>query len=93
MLNPYKMTHGYYGAYGVDTCDIVGSMNEVSKKFGKTEGVQLRHFILSFDDREVLSFMVVNDIAMKIAYKLGKLEFIVFSVSSEQCYICLKAHI
>ena len=84
VLNPYKMTHGYYGAYGVDTCDIVGSMNEVSKRFGKTEGVQLRHFILSFDDREVLSFKVVNEIAMKIAYRLGKEFQLIYAVHETQ---------
>lgn len=59
-------------------------MKIVSARFGKANGVQLRHFILSFDDREVLSFKVVNEIAMKIAYKLGKEFQIIYAVHETQ---------
>ncbi len=84
ILDPSKMIHGYYGAFHVDTCNIVESMNEVSRHFGKSDGVQLRHFILSFDYEEVWSYKIVNDIAKKIAYRLGREYQIVYAVHETQ---------
>ena len=83
ILDPSKMIHGYYGAFHVDTCNIVESMNEVSRHFGKSDGVQLRHFILSFDYEEVWSYKIVNDIAKKIAYRLGREYQIVYGTKKE----------
>lgn len=84
ILNPDKMIHGYYGAFHVDTCHIVESMDEVSRRFGKSDGVQLRHFILSFDYDEIWSVKILNEIAMKVAYRLGKEFQIVYAVHETQ---------
>ena len=45
VLNPDK-TRNYYGSYGVNMNAPAESMNIVSAHFGKSQGVQLRHFII-----------------------------------------------
>ena len=48
IANPSKTPHSYIGGYGVDFDNPASSMNAVSASFGKSNGVQLRHFIISF---------------------------------------------
>ena len=53
ILDPNKMIHNYYGGIMVDHYNIAESMKQVSEKFHKEKGVQLRHFILSFSPHEI----------------------------------------
>lgn len=55
ILNPYKAKHGYIGGAYVNMESIesiVHSMDKIAQQFGKTNGVQLRHFVLSFLPQE-----------------------------------------
>ena len=62
ILNPYKAKN-YYGAYGVNMNAPAESMNMISARFGKSHGVQLRHFIISFLPNEINNPVVANEIA------------------------------
>ena len=62
-----KTPHGYVGGAGVDGNDIVGSMKEVSDHFGKSNGVQLRHFIISFEPSEIKNINTAGEIAREAA--------------------------
>ena len=66
ILSPLKASH-YYGGYGVDLIDIAGSMDEVAMYYGKTTGVQLRHYIISFSSYENITPAKANKIAMAAA--------------------------
>ena len=50
---PHKTIHDYRGCAGVDPSNPVQDMMDTSAQFGKTTGVQLRHFILSFSPEEL----------------------------------------
>ena len=47
-------------------------MQRVTEMFDKTNGVQLRHFIISFSPEETRSASIVNDIACMIVPYLGR---------------------
>ena len=66
VLNEEKAPH-YYGGYGVNIIDIAESMDDVAKRFYKTKGVQLRHFIVSFSENEKVTPRKANDIAIAAA--------------------------
>ena len=67
LMRKGKTPHGYAGGVGVDGNDIVGSMKEVSEQFGKSNGVQLRHFIISFEQSEINNISTVDEIAREAA--------------------------
>ena len=52
ILNPQKTPHRLIAGFHIDPNDAVGSMNAVAEKWGKQNGVQLRHFILAFYPKE-----------------------------------------
>ena len=62
VLNPDK-ARSYYGSYGVNINAPAESMNIVSAHFGKSQGVQLRHFIISFYPDELNDPAIANEIA------------------------------
>lgn len=62
IFNPWKMPHNYCGFMGVRSQDISGSMMQISAKFKKENGVQLRHFIISFSPYELRDFSIANEI-------------------------------
>lgn len=72
VLNPYKSPHGYRGYAKVNPQDPIESMMEVSEKFGKSTGVQLRHFIISFSSYGVNDYDVVNKIAQAALWYFGR---------------------
>ena len=72
VLNPYKMPHNCHGGVKVDEHNIAKSMQTVSEQFGKSDGVQLRHFIISFSKNEVSSPYTADAIARDILYYLGR---------------------
>ena len=79
IFNPEKMYSGYCGGVGV-TEDVVTSMDQVAHKFQKTNGVQLRHFILAFSLQELDDPYVVNEIACRVAQFIGQEYQVVFAV-------------
>ena len=69
ILNPYKARHGYIGGGYVNMENvesIVGSMNKVAQEFGKVNGVQLRHFVISFLPQETRDPYMVYQIGGQI---------------------------
>lgn len=62
ILNPSKAKN-YCEAYGVDMNAPAESMKTVSAQFGKSQGVQLRHFIISFYPDELNDPAIANEIA------------------------------
>ena len=78
-----KTPHGYVGGVGVDGNDIVGSMKEVSEQFGKSNGVQLRHFIISFEQGEINNLNTADEIAREAALFLGREYQTVYAVHED----------
>lgn len=79
ILNPLKTQSGLRGGVGV-TPDIVGSMNDVAVRYDKVNGVQLRHFVLSFPPTELDSPEVVYEIACRIAQFIAQEFQVIFAV-------------
>ena len=82
ILAPLKVQSGFMAGVGI-TEDIVGSMNEVAEKFGKTNGVQLRHFIIAFDPDEIAEPSEAYEIGCQIACFLGQQYQLVFAVHED----------
>lgn len=80
MLNPYKAVHGYVGGVGVSPECPAQSMELVSETFHKTDGVQLRHYVLSFKPCELSDPQKANQIACEVAAYIGREYQIVFAV-------------
>ena len=91
ILNPYKTPSGYIGSIGITGDNYAQEMNNVSVSFGKVDGVQLRHFIISFESWEVKDPKIAYIIGLDIARFLGREYQAVFSVheDSEQLHIHL----
>ncbi|MBQ3573020.1 MAG: relaxase/mobilization nuclease domain-containing protein [Clostridia bacterium] len=64
----------------VDYSGITAEMENAAVQFGKTNGVQLRHFIFSFDKYCQVSPQQVGQIAQSLAYFLGRKYQTVFAV-------------
>ena len=69
ILNPYKATHGFVGGIGVNPECPAESMAVVSETFGKSNGVQLRHYIVSFSQDELTDPRKANAIAQQIVIR------------------------
>ena len=83
ILNPYKAKHGYIGGAYVNMESIesiVHSMDKIAQQFGKTNGVQLRHFVLSFLPQETRDPQEVYRIGRKIMMFVGQEYQAVFAV-------------
>lgn len=72
VLNPYKTPHHYCGYVMVNPNNIAGSMMAVSSNFHKENGVQIRHFILSFDPKELSGFRIADEIGYLTMRFFGK---------------------
>jgi len=55
-LNPLKTPHHFIGGMGVSVNQAAYEMKMLAQAFGKTEGIQLRQFILAFSKDEVAQF-------------------------------------
>lgn len=80
LLNPYKAKHGYIGGVGVSPECPAESMEIVSEAFGKSEGVQVRHYIIAFSEGEVKAPQIANKIAQQIAAYIGREYQVVYAV-------------
>lgn len=72
ILSESKAISGLCGAFGVVAENIAHSMDVVSAQFGKTKGIQLRHFILSFHPKETQDKLLVAEIGYKFAQYLSR---------------------
>ena len=71
ILNPEKTHSKLYGYELVDPMDPAESMQEVSNKFNKVKGIQIRHYVISFLPYEVSDPHIAHKIAEHIAMYIG----------------------
>lgn len=71
ILRPDKIIHNYCGGVAVSPECPAESMALVAEQSGKSNGVQLRHWILSFAPWEVNNPKIVNEIAQQITARVG----------------------
>ena len=67
IFNPDKSKCALYGFYQVDPMNPSKSMRDVAEAFGKTNGIQIRHYIISFTKYEMREPIIVDQIAQKIS--------------------------
>ncbi len=72
ILNEQKTPHHCVGGSGVDMSCPVEDMKNVREKFGKQKGVQLRHQIISFEEKELSNPYIANSIGKQISESFGK---------------------
>ena len=72
ILNPDKMIHGYFGMDRVNPANPDLSMYDVSMKFGKEKGVQLRHYVISFCKNELQDPAIAKMIADEFMLSIGR---------------------
>lgn len=72
IFNSYKTRSGYLGGFGVNPECPAESMMIVSEQFGKSNGVQLRHYVLSFAPCELTNPTIANEIGGRIAQLIGR---------------------
>ncbi len=82
-----KVIHGYCGGIHVDPLYPAESMRAVSEQFEKTQGVQLRHFILSFDPKELSRPEIAYEIAQQAAAWIGYKYQVVYAVHEDKPHL------
>ena len=87
ILNPYKATHGFVGGIGVNPECPAESMAVVSETFGKSNGVQLRHYIVSFSQDELTDPRKANAIAQQLTAYIGQEFQAVYAVHENKAYL------
>jgi len=87
VLNPYKAKHGCVGGVGVSPECPAESMEIVSEMFGKSDGSQLRHYILAFSEEELYNLQTVHAIAQHIAVCIGQEYQVVYAVHEDKSYL------
>lgn len=84
---PFKARHGFIGGAGVAPECPAESMQLVSQRFGKLNGVQLRHYIISFAPHEMNDPAKVNKIACEIAGFIGREYQVAFAVHEDKPHL------
>lgn len=87
ILNPYKAIHGFVGGIEVNPECPAESMAVVSETFGKSNGVQLRHYIVSFSQDEVTDPRQANAIAQSLTAYIGQEFQAVYAVHENKAYL------
>lgn len=80
ILNPYKTPHGFIGICMAEQDAPADSMKEVSARFGKESGVQLRHLIVSFAPYENCDIYKADAIAQEFISFIGQKYQAVYAV-------------
>ena len=83
IMDESKTPSRFIGGVRVDVNDIAGSMAAISERYGKSSGVQLRHFIISFSPGEVRNMDTVNEIAKEAVLFLGREYQTVYAVHED----------
>lgn len=87
IMRPDKVIHGYSGGYGIDPCCPAESMKIVSEQFGKQQGVQLRHYVVSFTPYELDDPAIVNAIAQQFARYIGQMYQVLYAVHEDKPHL------
>lgn len=87
ILSPSKTLNNYKGFVLTDPINPSASMKSVAASYGKTEGVQIRHLILSFFPEELTRAEVAASIANDIALYLGQQYQTVWAVHQDTAHL------
>lgn len=79
----YALRSGRYGGLAVDPEHAVFQMQKVKVLWHKTEGRQVRHFILSFAENEILSHADAMEYGYRICQYFGERFQIVFALHTD----------
>lgn len=80
ILNPFKIPSGFIGYMNVDPRNPALSMHQCSAKYGKDKGIQIRHFVVSFDRNEVRDSAIANAIATEFMNYIGREYPVIYAV-------------
>ena len=89
ILRPDKAVHRYCGGIHVSPHSPADSMDQTALSFGKNNGVQLHHWILSFSPFECDIPQAANEVAKHLAAVIGQEYQVVYSVHEDRrhCHI------
>lgn len=87
ILRADKSPDGCNGYFLIDPTNPAKSMNKVAENFGKSNGVQLRHFVMTFSPDEMSDVDVVNQIARKITNYVGEEFQTVYAVHTDKAHL------
>jgi len=99
IVDAEKTPHGYYGYFdnvksqimnenlSQYVSDIVQTMDETSMQYGKTIGVQLRHYFISFAPVELCDYGIANSIGYEISRILAREYQTVYAVHEDTDHI------
>ena len=87
ILNPQKTPSKCYGCTVGEIDEIAKRMMETSAKFHKENGVQIRHFVISFHPYELSDPYVANEIAQQIICYLGNTYEAMYGVHEDEEHI------
>lgn len=83
ILDDKKVINGYFNMMYVNPANPDLSMQDTAASFGKENGVQLRHFVVSFDRSEVSSPVVANQIAYEFMCYIAQRYQVVYAVHED----------
>ena len=89
ITQPQKAIHGLIGGCQVAANSSAQSMSAVSEHFGKSKGVQLRHYIISFSPEELTDPLLANTIGNEISAWIGLEYQVVFAVHENRPHLHL----
>ena len=87
ILNPQCILHSCFGGIHVDMDNIAESMHQVSNYFNKADGVQIRHFVISFHPAELDNPFIANEIAQQALCYLGKKYQAIYGVHENKYHL------
>lgn len=80
ILQPSKTPRHIIGGKYVDPQNAVESMQTVAQHFGKDYGIRLRHFVLSFQPKEVYCSQIPIAVAEQICAYIGKKYQVIYAL-------------
>ena len=83
----HKIDPILFGCTGVDRNDIEGSMAAVSSRFNKNFGIQLYHFVVSIDCKELDSRAAASILGRRIIDQIGEKYQAVYAVHEFKTHI------
>ena len=83
VCSPYKVPNGLIGGFGVDPYQAIEQFTRTAQIYGKTNGIHLRHTILSFMPEERVTPAQAKQIAYEIAAFYADRYQIIFVVHTD----------
>lgn len=83
ILKPEKIVNNYYDMVKVDYDNPHKSMDEVAELYNKSNGVKLRHFIISFSREELSESKIADCIGREIMFRIGNTFQCVYAVHED----------